>query len=736
MKKTLTLLQTILIILLFGNLPAAGQTGLIKLDGGLKYEISNLSDEYALRIPITLESGVKTVKLSKIDVFLGDKHDLNIFEAFQVVLNGTTDENNAVPAITVTVKTTNLEQGTYKLLMLVEQTDPPDASKKQNISLDLILPATKIQMLGALKFGQTNPFIGNLENSGNMTLSLLQTTARRTVLRDFTAVQATLNRADNEPTAAKVLFQPLANTTSPDLKEMTISLDGVFPLGTTTGTALINSPQLSEPISVPFEIKVRRPEYYILITIIIGLIASFFVRTIAQKQIDLYKAREKATEAIETLQKEWNNRQDEVFRNRINDEITNIEQKKAGKDIAALTNVVTAANTAFSDALTELGTRRLQTQVLIENMNQLLIAAQSLPKEFAEILSIKSRLDAAKIDIGTDNVGAADEKLKSLISELHGKVKSVLPVWRPKMETFLSSLKNLSPFLASASIEDNLNQNFTDLSSKIKAIAPAANPTIENLESLTDTLSDIHLRIKELLISVELNLAYTITFLKAQFESTTSKNKVEVNEFFNKLTEFQKMPADWLSSPSEKAEQVQQSVIEIETTWKKTMLALVAGADDDVITEVSNLLNARQYRQAAAKTIEFLRKPVESTPSSSGGAESAASSEFSFPGSTMALDNGTPVKINNFTVIKSESASAPSFEAFKAYSRWQYNLWRSLIILFASAGVIAIGYFLFVDKFVGTETDLLAIFVWAFGTDVSITSLISLGTNLGSRLKS
>ena len=64
-------------------------------------------------------------------------------------------------------------------------------------------------------------------------------------------------------------------------------------------------------------------------------------------------------------------------------------------------------------------------------------------------------------------------------------------------------------------------------------------------------------------------------------------------------------------------------------------------------------------------------------------------------------------------------------EAYQRATAAEFFRWLVAVFL-----LIAIGYYVFSDKFVGTHKDLLMIFLWGFGTDVGIAGAVQAGGKL------
>jgi hypothetical protein len=145
------------------------------------------------------------------------------------------------------------------------------------------------------------------------------------------------------------------------------------------------------------------------------------------------------------------------------------------------------------------------------------------------------------------------------------------------------------------------------------------------------------------------------------------------------------------------------------------------------------LLNQNQYWSAALSLVQFLIAHPPA-PDAEADAEADAGGEaieppmiFTFLPRT--IEGIFPEIFASFSTVR-EKTVPPTVESLRVSSIRELILAKGIRWIIASVGIVIIGYVLFASKFVGTFPDLLAIFVWAFGVDISVDALLDAGKKL------
>lgn len=743
-KKTLIPLLAALVLLLscgstFAE-PPETET-FVKLESGTQYEISNASDKFVVRLPFTLQTGVKAVKPLLVDVAAGERHDQALAKLFTVAIDDA-DDANRTPALTISVDTKNLKQGKYKLLIVFQPvvdsasavsntrplTEEMQATvKKQFVNLDLTLPAARLQAPATLIVEQT-VYPWSAKISDNSSLLLRETSGHETRLTDLEVKQIEITKsgggnADNS--APLVSFTSPAFIAPTKAERFPVALAGDFPLGNTPGTALVTSPQLAEPLLVNFEVRARRSAGYIIAVILLGLFFGFFVRIWAQRQIDLYNARSKAAEAIKTLRRELQRRPDAIFQRKIKEVLVLLESAKSGRNIETMATAIASADTESAAALRDLDAQRAAAVTQLEVFSKLAAGRRSLPQRIASVFEIENTLAQARELIALDNVGQARQMLDGLASQINASLRETSLNWIEESQSFLEGLSSLVSF--QATVSDNFPNKINALSAKLEAVTVAEDDTAtpENVAASFGALREARFGFRRLLLETQYLIANSVDLYRTQFAQVSVSDKVSLDEFFAKLDAFLLKFAEWIQPGYEiPPPSIQADVSNLKAVWREALLKQFSG-ESEAKVDVGSLLDEEKYREATAATIKFLRgNPAETLLGDMllGDASSATTGASQIDGMFFPAETTAPAP-SIFNIFQ-ERTLPPIFDFFESGSWFSYVIANLLRFIVAGIGIAAAGYVLFADKFVGTASDLLAIFVWAFGLDVSINAFL------------
>jgi hypothetical protein len=172
---------------------------------------------------------------------------------------------------------------------------------------------------------------------------------------------------------------------------MDYRLEGDFPLGTSTRTLSINSPQLSAPKTVTFTILDRRPTWLIPLLVVLGLIVGIGSRRLIEPMLLRLKSKAALREAVDRVKAAHDKAKDEAYRKDLQDALdtySGVSALTTADKIDAQTKQLLAdADQAQQQLTTRLATIRDAIATKAEEIDR--------PWELPEA-SAKARVDAAK----------------------------------------------------------------------------------------------------------------------------------------------------------------------------------------------------------------------------------------------------------------------------------------------------------------------------------------------------
>jgi len=163
--------------------------------------------------------------------------------------------------------------GTYTVVVEVGGT-VASAKQKQQIELVLTLPSSKLRPIAPLLLlSERLPFLGE----PTKTVLHLETDSSSPGVTAVSVAQPEHTMVGEAPIAPAFGREELK--LDPDhATDVTLTSDGIFPIGTAKGVLQIDSPRLSEKVSVPFEVQTKVPTLTIVFWFAIWAVLGMLIR--------------------------------------------------------------------------------------------------------------------------------------------------------------------------------------------------------------------------------------------------------------------------------------------------------------------------------------------------------------------------------------------------------------------------------------------------------------------------
>ncbi|MFC3685988.1 hypothetical protein [Hydrogenophaga luteola] len=289
----------------------------LTLSGGTAYTLS-LDDmgNLTARVPVRMadgaalsEGGVLRVRLHDVSGTLGRTKGL--LEAMRPSLEDIPGNRGKSILISVEKGATAYRPGTFNVTLDVDEQKPKGTSHIQTIALTVQVPAPEVR---------AQPFsvhvVRQLDGSDSVIPSVLefkeltsQAAARDlsiSVLRD--TVPPVL--ADS----GKLVIKPSKITLHPgEATEVKVGVDGDFPMGETTGKLEARSPDLAAPLQVAFKVKVTRTIWWAVLATVAGVFVGWLVRVKLKMRLETAAALTAASKLIGDMDEELTRSADPDF---------------------------------------------------------------------------------------------------------------------------------------------------------------------------------------------------------------------------------------------------------------------------------------------------------------------------------------------------------------------------------------------------------------------------------------
>jgi hypothetical protein len=708
----------------------------------LRYEISNLADETTIRVDLLFQPCLKAVVPTLADVAIDERHDQSIKDLFAVEMERPQDPK-AIPAMLIRVKPRSLQQGTYKLRIEVrpdtteakdqnkapaksatsKSVKAPAAKPAQSLSLEVKVPAVTIKTTQNLIIHQVRNGIFGGDDPPTLALTGASPNAR---LTDVKIHQIYLSGSDNVSTSRRVDFGEVKEITPDSTSRSPITLSGNFPLGTSTGAALISAPQLEKPIDLTFEVHNRRAKWIIVVTMILGVILGFVARVWTRFRIELRQARLKALDAATTLERELQNRPDAEFHEAVEPAFTSLTTAIENGSAAQLTNQITAANAALVAALNDLDQRRITVKSQFETLSGLAKKSSLLPAEISAAVSIVgAELEKAQSQLELDNVAAAAQTLQPLAPGLGSKLGPAASNWRSHVSSLLEVAEGISAFLP-AKVGAGIDTDNTTVKTKLAELVPTTEASsLTEISSLFDAIRNVRDSLTVFVRRLATQLANSVNALKIQFDKPLPES---VAQLFNEAEQISKRLPELAEHPEAGAKELQERLAALTLHWSETMLAQIQGDNTVLVTssreDVETLLDQNQYFDATLAVIEFLQAQADMLLGSVAVTNVVPSFEEAVSFLDLLGGGGRPETSVTMVTTVHERTIPPNLTALRTRTWKELAVARALQFAIAGVIIMAVGYALFAEEFVGTFKELMAVFVWAFGLNLSADSMM------------
>jgi hypothetical protein len=284
----------------------AASVPLVTLVRGNGLELELDRDRGVARVPVELGPRVRARRVSAqlTSVSIGQTEDRRLHRRlsarFVPAVNG------HGPAISVRAELGRLRPGTFNLVVTLIGRRA-GRRVRQQVDLSLILVPAKLREPAALDLRHLAGLVGT--DPANKSLYLAEISGRSR-LSHVVVEQDT-------STASGVVSFPSNTTIRPgDVARLTPTLQGHFPIGTTTGTLQVRARELEQPVTVSFAVVTERSKWWIVVVALIGIVLGWVTRVLVRDQVARSTARLEALRLLRTIEEELGRRVDGGFQDR------------------------------------------------------------------------------------------------------------------------------------------------------------------------------------------------------------------------------------------------------------------------------------------------------------------------------------------------------------------------------------------------------------------------------------
>lgn len=701
--------RILLPLLAWAAAPAAAQpTSWIALLRGAEYELRGTMDTAVARIPVQLDTAVRLsdVTLQVVDVRRGMRFDETWHRAFSV---SPAKDGDAL-LVHADLAAASLP-GPY--LLAVRATAPGKAPTV--LQMALVRPAA-VLAAGPLKL-QRVLWPGSSTVTGTLQVRETGGLSRADSLR---LQGPTLLGPDGGAVDGSLELQGMLPRLPPGGKAAVgYQLEGGLPLGKSTGTLRIHSPQSAAPLEVPVEVVTRRSLLWLFLSVVAGLGAGWLLRVHAARRIELNQARLPGYDLAERMQAEVTRTKDADFVGAVQRPLAALQAALKGNDLPVLRDAVTKAQQVLQQAEAGLAARLGTAQTAVDELERLKSGGWALPVRVAEPLSAVNPADARAAldarDAATALKTARTERTR-LLQALRPQVRA----WAGDQHRWLGAVASPRLPLPAAAAEP-----LRSMASRLLSVLPPVDPVPDDIAA--DALH-------RLLATVDAVRAYEAREL-ARIPEWLGQAAAEVNAELRKapapdaaaLERLEAAGEDFAGqlrdapSPEDALGIVADPAV-IGRAFREAVEAQLAPVGAAERSAIFAQLDQHAFLEAARAVLWAARKAKAEQDGTPLGEPqkpplAADSYERRAEAAPLVVAGAAPLVERIVRTLGGPSMSLDQMRARTVTEIARDSVVRWLIV---GAVLLAIGYLTFAPTYLGTFRDLFTIFMWAFGLNVTV----------------
>jgi hypothetical protein len=533
-----------------------------------------------------------------------------------------------------------------------------------------------------------------------------------------------------EPTAAIEDVTPAVSHRSMEYGT-NYTLKGNFPLGTVKGTLLIQADQLATPLSAAFEIRTRTTATLLLIALSLGLVIGWLTRSFLQGKHDLNQEKQKTFALLSLIDAALASTEDEKLNpalgeaRRLANEAAQID--KAG-DIETLKTKTIDARNLFDAAQSALRASRAEADQAYSDTIGLLRAPWRVSERLATVVAkARADLEAMLPQRPKNNMTKELETLDSKLADLLGladeevaRYSTALAENAAVIELFAPLMDPIGATTLGSLPKPEAKPGKTELPATRDKMLPALRAALEYLDEsgsyIDDSLKNAHTFVLAQISAWEQQLATAQILARRDWDKWLS----DARELLRTVGE----------TPKNSGASIAQFGADCRRLTEKLSETLLEQVEEKDKVAVQERLTASTFASAVSKVEALTRRSVTSRVARGGslegrgaaGNEAIVAVEPAERGNSQVqilVSGGTRnVPDVAFGVAPSPHSDAATTAILAAASRRTLEVTGFWLNLIYAAVIIAGGYWLFEESWIGTLRDFVVAFFWAFTTDI------------------
>lgn len=638
-------------------------------------------------------------------------------------------------ALVITVDPQVRKAGTYDVLLNLQPKTYPTAPR---LKIQIIHAAAKLEVPDKLLIDRTDywPFSVDVDK---MKLSIRESSSASTVIDISTQARTSMQGA--EMVTGQLVLQGIGSGTPvkplfPAGNSIPVSYDlsGNFPLGTVTGSIQVFAPELTDPMTLNFEVHSKLTKIYIFLAIVAGLFLSWLLKVYLHNVIDLADAKSKGATLLNQVQADWNNYHDREFRKAIEGLKNRLEAALKDRKADVIVQQTSLLDAAWRTALQNIAVHLQTTKTALDDLRKVTETAWILPGSVLRTISATNQNSSNHVDIPhiqkqlvQNDPSSADETIAKLRQQLGGEFHKQGPMWRESVLLFLHGISEATEGVSAsvvAQFKEALGKTEPQLL-PMNASQLVPDPTTAILVDFLRGFETEYRHTQELLTELRVRIDQEWIELTKLLGPLPDANTADtgLSSLKKKLDAFSNTILQAASDPKPAINSLVKQLVELEQAWLDALTELLPTTATAQLPQVQALIQHQDFLGAAAIVATAIsasrQKDLNVILGRTGGINAKVLSWPSLAGflapSPLTVVSSSP----HFVTIPGALA------ALQLKSEKQIRWAKGVQTLVLAALFTVFAYSSNSRTFGGTWSDVSTIFFAAFGIDMTVDGLLS-----------
>ena len=418
---------------------------LVKLEGSDTVQLGGRGARREVRLAVQPQNGFKAARgkdgweqPAVIECALGAVRDSTLAAEFQPRWEVAGD--GRPQAVLIAVGNGIVKAGDYDLIISLQPRTQPGAER---LKLKIQQPAGDLELPEKLLVRRVErwPFaaieertrLDLRETTGNTALSSLQ----------VDSLQAS---AGALPVTGMLRVElpardPARLAAGDQWKDVPYQLSGGFPLGTVTGKLRFQSPELSAPKLVPFEVQSGLTPAWLFLAILLGVGLSYFLKIVLQRSIEMRQARSETMALMESVNSDLDSATDRLYQEKLAALLDALQDKLDTGTAAEIEAQRKLAVDAAKAATTDLNERLQQQRAALAAWRQAVIGTAPAPPAVESVLAtLRKAVETAAAKLDQQDAAQAGIELRYAQEHAGPQLLTSARDWASEAEGFLREL--------------------------------------------------------------------------------------------------------------------------------------------------------------------------------------------------------------------------------------------------------------------------------------------------------